>query len=186
MAQRLRLFVKKRGQRRTGSRWFGTLGVAVLDLGAGGDRRGRPLLAARARAAGRGRDARLVAWLGAGDPDRADRSTASTDWPCSSGETSLRPSGGPRSCKWPPTGTCRDQPRARPARRCRPCRRSTRSSIAPACGSAYRLPSDAASGQLSFALAVVCVVWNSLVAGFVIQVVRQHLAGPARIGCSPG
>ena len=32
MATRLRLFVKKRGQRRTGSRWYGTLGVAALDL----------------------------------------------------------------------------------------------------------------------------------------------------------
>ena len=32
MAPRLRLFVKKRGQRRTGSRWLGTLGVAAVDL----------------------------------------------------------------------------------------------------------------------------------------------------------
>jgi hypothetical protein len=42
---------------------------------------------------------------------------------------------------------------------------------------AYRLPSDAASGQMSFALAFVSVIWNTLVAGFVVQVVRQHLAG---------
>jgi len=42
---------------------------------------------------------------------------------------------------------------------------------------AYRLPIDAAPGQLSFALAVVCVIWNTLAAGFVLRVVRQHLAG---------
>jgi hypothetical protein len=42
---------------------------------------------------------------------------------------------------------------------------------------AYRLPSDAASGQMSFALAFVSVIWNTLVAGFVVQVVRQHLEG---------
>ena len=32
MPSRLRLFVKKRGRRRTGSRWFGTLGIAVLHV----------------------------------------------------------------------------------------------------------------------------------------------------------
>lgn len=42
---------------------------------------------------------------------------------------------------------------------------------------AYRLPIDAAPGQLSLALAAVCVVWNMLAAGFVIRVVRQHLDG---------
>jgi hypothetical protein len=42
---------------------------------------------------------------------------------------------------------------------------------------AYRLPSDAASGQMSLALALVSVIWNTLVAGFAFQVVRQHLAG---------
>ena len=39
------------------------------------------------------------------------------------------------------------------------------------------LPSDAVSGQMSLALALVAIVWNSLVAGFVVQVVRQHFAG---------
>jgi hypothetical protein len=43
---------------------------------------------------------------------------------------------------------------------------------------AYRLPIDGASGQLSFALAAVCLVWNALAAGFVVQVIRQHLYGP--------
>src|SRR3990172_12442303 len=32
MAPGLRLFVKKRGQRRTGSRWYGTVAVAILDV----------------------------------------------------------------------------------------------------------------------------------------------------------
>ena len=30
----------------------------------------------------------------------------------------------------------------------------------------YRLPSDAASGQMSLALAIVSVIWNTLVVGF--------------------
>jgi hypothetical protein len=41
----------------------------------------------------------------------------------------------------------------------------------------YRLPIDAAPSQLSIALAIVCVVWNTLVIGFVVQVVRQYFVG---------
>jgi hypothetical protein len=42
---------------------------------------------------------------------------------------------------------------------------------------AYRLPIDAASGWVSFTMAAVCLVWNTLVAIFVGQIIRQHLAG---------
>jgi hypothetical protein len=42
---------------------------------------------------------------------------------------------------------------------------------------AYRLPIDAASGWVSFTMAAVCLAWNTLVAMFVVQVARQHLAG---------
>ena len=42
---------------------------------------------------------------------------------------------------------------------------------------AYRLPIDAASGWVSFTMAAVCLAWNTLVAVFVVQVVRPHLAG---------
>ena len=46
---------------------------------------------------------------------------------------------------------------------------------------ACRLPIDAAPGRLSVALAVVCVVWNLLVADFLFQVIRLHVAA-SRIG----
>jgi hypothetical protein len=42
---------------------------------------------------------------------------------------------------------------------------------------AYRLPIDAASGWVSLTMAAVCLVWNSLVAIFVGQIISQHLAG---------
>jgi hypothetical protein len=42
---------------------------------------------------------------------------------------------------------------------------------------AYRLPIDAASGWVSFTMAAVCLVWNTLVAIFVYRIVQQHLAG---------
>ena len=51
---------------------------------------------------------------------------------------------------------------------------------------AYRLPIDAASGWVSFTMAAVCLVWNTLVAIFVVQVVQQHVARQSRTGCSPG
>jgi hypothetical protein len=42
---------------------------------------------------------------------------------------------------------------------------------------AYRLPIDAASGWVSLTMAAVCLAWNTLVAMFVVQVIRQHLDG---------
>jgi hypothetical protein len=46
---------------------------------------------------------------------------------------------------------------------------------------AYRLPIDAASGWVSFTMAAVCIVWNTLVALFVYQVIQQHIdARPSR------
>lgn len=46
---------------------------------------------------------------------------------------------------------------------------------------AYRLPIDAASGWISFTMAAVCIIWNTLVAMFVYQVIQQHLdARPSR------
>jgi hypothetical protein len=42
---------------------------------------------------------------------------------------------------------------------------------------AYRLPIDAASGWVSFTMAAVCIIWNSLVALFVYRVIRQHIDG---------
>jgi hypothetical protein len=42
---------------------------------------------------------------------------------------------------------------------------------------AYRLPIDAASGWVSFTMAVICVVWNTFVATFVVQVIQLHREG---------
>jgi hypothetical protein len=41
----------------------------------------------------------------------------------------------------------------------------------------FRLPIDAAPGRLSVALAIVCVVWNSLVVDFLFHVIRWHVRG---------
>jgi len=42
---------------------------------------------------------------------------------------------------------------------------------------AYRLPIDAASGWVSATMAAVCLAWNTLVTIFVIQVVDSHMIG---------
>jgi hypothetical protein len=42
---------------------------------------------------------------------------------------------------------------------------------------AYRLPLDAASGWVSFTMAAVCLGWNTLVAVFVVQVIQMHRDG---------
>jgi hypothetical protein len=42
---------------------------------------------------------------------------------------------------------------------------------------AYRLPIDAASGWVSFTMAVVCLAWNTFVVVFVIQVIQLHREG---------
>ena len=177
MAPRLRLFVKKRGQRRTGSRWYGTLGVAALDLalvaiGAAGL---YWLLAQVLLAPGEPHG--WLAWaavvipiapIGYGVTDlvvliwrnlatterRAAVVQRATDWEF--------PGLGPQASRptlptVPPIDAVVDSAGVRLT---------------------YRLPSDAASHQLSLALAVVCVVWNVLAIGFGIRVIEQHLSGP--------
>ncbi|MCI0492711.1 MAG: hypothetical protein L0Z07_07225 [Planctomycetes bacterium] len=42
---------------------------------------------------------------------------------------------------------------------------------------AFRLPIDAAPGWVSATMAAICLTWNTLVAIFVIQILRQHVAG---------
>jgi hypothetical protein len=176
MAQRLRLFVKKRGQRRTGSRWYGTLGVAALDLalvaiGAAGL---YWLLAHVLLAEGESpgwfvwsalviplapigygiTDLIVLVWRNLASTERrAAVVQMASDWELPG---MSRPPDRPVLPAVPPVDEVVNSPGVRLA---------------------FRLPSDAASGQMSFALAMVSVIWNSLVAGFAIQVVRQHLAG---------
>jgi hypothetical protein len=177
MAQRLRLFVKKRGQRRTGSRRLGTLAIAAIDLllvalGAAG----LYWLLARVLLAG-GEPPGWIAWsalvipiapIGYGLADLAvliwrnlassERRAAvvqmASDWELPG--ISPQPDR-PALPAVPPIDEVVDSPGVRLL---------------------YRLPSDAASGQMSLALAAVAVIWNSLVVGFAIEVVRQHMVGP--------
>jgi hypothetical protein len=176
MAPRLRLFVKKRGQRRTGSRWFGTLGVAALDLAlvAIGGVGLYWLLAHVLLADGEGHG--WFAWaaivipfapIGYGITDLVVlvwRNLASTE---------RRAAAVQRATDWEVPGLG-PQP-SRPALPAVP----PIDEVVDSAGVrlAYRLPSDAASGQMSVALAIVSVIWNTLVAGLVVQVVRQHHAG---------
>lgn len=176
MAQRLRLFVKKRGQRRTGSRWLGTLAIAALDislvaLGAAGLYwllarvlllEGEPqswvawsaLVIPIAPIVYGITDLAVLVWRNlASSERRAAVVQMASDWELPG--ISPQPDR-PALPAVPPIDAVVDSPGVRLS---------------------YRLPSDAVSGQLSLALAAVAVIWNSLVAGFVIQVVRQHWAG---------
>jgi hypothetical protein len=172
----MRLFVKKRGRRRTGSRWLGTLGVAALDLAlAAIGVVGLYWLLAHVLLP-EGSPHRWYAWAaivipiapivyGATDlvvliwrnlastERRAAAVQRATDWEV----TGLSPeSGRPLLPAVPPIDAVVDSPGVRLL---------------------YRLPSDAATGQMSWALAIVSVVWNTLVVGLVVQVVLQYRAG---------
>lgn len=175
MAPRVRIFVKKRGQRRTGSRWLGTLAIAALDvslvaLGAAG----LYWLLTRVLVAD-GEPHGWIAWAAVvipvapiiyGITDLAVvvwRSLASSE---------RRAAVVQMASDWELPGIS-PQP-DRPALPAVP----PIDAVVDSAGVRllYRLPSDAASGQLSLALAAVAIVWNALVAGFLIQVVRQHWA----------
>jgi hypothetical protein len=176
MPPRLQLFVKKRGRRRTGSRWLGTLGEAVLDLallviGAAGlywllD---RVLWSERATYGWWPWFAMLIpavlvvygvvgvvvlVWESLVSSERrAAVVQMATDWELPGVDERGSPATLPAV---PPIDAVVDSPGVKLA---------------------YRLPIDTAPGQLSFALAAVCVVWNTLAAGFVVRVIQQHLAG---------
>jgi hypothetical protein len=176
MAPRLRLFVKKRGTRRTGTRWFGTFSETVLDVA---------LLVIGAASlywlvAGVLLDHQHphgwwpwlvmivpVALLGYGAADliahvwqsvasterRAAAVQKATDWELLG--TAVH-EGPPLLPNVPPFAVVTDSPGVKLA---------------------YRLPIDAASGWLSFAMAAICLAWNTLVGIFVFQLIRQHAAG---------
>ena len=174
MAFRLRLFVKKRGTRRTGARWPGQLGEALLFLAlvaAGGFGLywliGGVLLAEGSRhgwwlwlavviplaLVGYGVTGLvLLLWQNAASSERRSAAVRkATDWeipdgPAKAGRLSLP--------AVPPVSVVTDSPGVRLA---------------------YRLPIDAASGWVSFTMAAVCLVWNTMVAIFAYQVVQQHI-----------
>jgi len=176
MASRLRLFVKKRGSRRTGPRWTGQLAEALLFLGllavggyglywliahtllAEGSSHGWwPWFAIIIPVALIGYGATglvMLLWQNAASSERrAAAVQKATDWELPNGKSkSLRPS--------LPTVPSIDSV-----------------TDSPGVCLAHRMPIDGASGWVSFTMAGVCLVWNTLVVIFVVQVIRQHLAG---------
>ena len=176
MAQRLRLFVKKRGTRRTGTRWLGTLGETVLDtallaIGATSlywlvagvlldDKRPHgwwpwlvmiiPVALVVYGAAG----LITLVWRNAASTERrAAAVQKATDWEMLGSASEQRPTLLPNV---PPFEVVTDSPGVKLA---------------------HRLPIDAASVWLSFAMAAICLAWNTLVGIFVFQLIRQHAAG---------
>jgi hypothetical protein len=174
MPSRLRLFVKKRGKRRTSAAWQGTLGEALLDaallvIGSYGlywlTTR---FLLAEDSASGwwpklaivvplsllvyGGAGLAMLLWQSATSAERRSAvAQRAADWEL--------PGGPPRPARpllptVPPIDAVVDSPGVQLA---------------------YRLPLDAASGWVTATMAVVCLAWNTLVAIFVIQVVRSHL-----------
>ena len=176
MSQRLRLFVKKRGTRRTGTRGWArsarsVLDVALLVIGVAGlywlfagvlfdDDRPHgwwPWLVMIIPAA-------LVIYGGAGLIALAWKNMASTE---------RRAAAVQKATDWELLGTAADQ-RPTLVPNVPPFDVVTDSAGVKL---AYRLPIDAASGWLSFAMAAICLAWNTLVGIFVFQLIRQHAAG---------
>jgi hypothetical protein len=176
MPQRFRLFVKKRGTRRTGTRWFGTLGETLLDaallaigtIGLYGlvsgvllDREHPhgwwawlvmiiPLALVIYGAAG----LLALVWRNVASTERrAAAVRKATDWELLGTVSDVRP---PLLPNVPPFEVVTD---------------SAGVTLA------YRLPIDAAGGWLSFAMAAICLAWNTLVGIFVFQLIRQHASG---------
>jgi hypothetical protein len=176
MAQRLRWFVKKRGRRRTGSRWSGVLAVAALDLalmavGVAGVYwlMTRVLLPEEVKHG-------WLAWAAIVIPI-APIVYGATDlivvvWR-NLASTERRAAVVQMATEWEVPGL--EQEAARPQLPAVPPIDAVMDSAGVRL--AYRLPTDAASGQMSFALALVAIVWNTLVAGFLFQVGREYWNG---------
>lgn len=176
MSSRLRLFVKKRGTRRTGSRWqamltSGALDAAMLAIGVYGiywltasylwvDGPGYGwwpwflLLIPLALVVYGTVGLVTTTWENfASSERRAAAVQKATDWEIPG--TDIRPAFAAIPFV-PPIDNVVESPGVRLA---------------------FRLPIDAASGWVSASMAAICVAWNALVAVFVVQVVRDHLAG---------
>jgi len=173
MASRLRLFVKKRGSRRTGVRWVGVaaeglLFAVLLALGTWGlywlinrvvhaEAGWWPWFAMVIPLAlvvyGLVGLVHLLWQSAASSERRAVVVQKATDWEL--------PGAFPKPARpdlptVPPIDTVVDSPGVRLA---------------------CRLPIDAASGWVSFTMAAVCIAWNTLVGIFVLQVIATHREG---------
>ncbi len=174
MLPRPRLFVKKRGTRRTGERWSGLVAegllcAALMVAGAYGlywlvDRVNRaegagwwpwfamviPIAVFVYGAAG----VIALIWQSAASTERrAAVVRKASDWEIPG--ANIRPSR-PVVPGVPPIDAVNDSPGIRLA---------------------YRLPIDAASGWVSFTMAAICLAWNTLVAVFVVRVIEWYREG---------
>jgi hypothetical protein len=176
MPSRLRIFVKKRGTRRTGARWPGKLAeamlfIALLAVGgfalswlvggvlmAEGEEHGWwpwiALVIPIALLIYGGTGLILLLWQSSVSTERrAAVARKASEWeipvgPGQAGRVSLP--------NVPPIDAVVDSPGVRLP---------------------YRLPIDAASGWVSITMAAVCLLWNTLVAIFVYRVIQTHQAG---------
>lgn len=176
MATRWQLFIKKRGTRQTGARWPGLLAegaafAGMLAIGVYGFYwLIAHVLAAESESSGwwpwltlviplalvgyGTASLVLLLWQTAVSTERRSAAVQkATSWELPG--ANLRPAR-PALPTVPPVDVVTDSPGVRLA---------------------YRLPADAVSGWVSFTMAVVCLIWNTLVAVFVVQVVNLHLAG---------
>jgi hypothetical protein len=174
MLPRPRLFVKKRGTRRTGARWAGELAEGLMSAGlmAAGTFGLYWLIYQVVSAKGAGRWpwfamvipvavfvygaiglVRLLWHRAASTERRAAAARNATGWELPG--IVARPNH-PALPSVPAVDVVTDSP---------------------GIGLAYRLPIDAASGWVSFTMAAVCLAWNTLVAVFVVQVIQMHRAG---------
>jgi hypothetical protein len=176
MASRLRIFVKKRGTRRTGAHWQGMLiealvSTALVLIGL----YGIYWLVDRifwSEAVGGGWWAWLVMVIPASLVAYGTTNLVQLLWQ-SSISTERRAAVVQRATDWELPGAPSDA--GRPGLPAVPPIDAVIDS--PGVQLAYRLPIDAAPGWVSFTMAAVCLAWNLLVAMFVVQVIRQHLAG---------
>ncbi len=173
MPQRLRLLLKKRGTRRTGSRRLATLGEGILGatllvIGAASLYWlvTQVLLSSESTAGWwgwllvvipialvvyGGTALGMLLWKSyASSERRAVVVQKAADWELLGAE----PAAGPPSV--PAIAAVTDSPGVRLR---------------------YRLPIDAAPGWVSFAMAAICLAWNTLVVVFVYQVIHQHATG---------
>jgi hypothetical protein len=176
MPSRWRLFIKKRGTRRTGARWPGLLAegavfAGLLVIGSYGLYWlvAKVLLAEGATSGWWGWLAIVIplALIGYGAANLVVLS-----WQTAA-SIERRTAAVQKATGWELPGT---QPNLvhPPLPTVPPIERVSDS---PGVRLAYRLPIDAASGWVSLTMAAVCLAWNTLVAVFVGQIINQHLAG---------
>jgi hypothetical protein len=178
MLPRLRLFVKKRGSRRTGAPWVGKVAEGLLSLALIGlGTVGLWWLISHVTTA---EDAGRWPWFAMLIPIAlvvyGAIALVGVLWR-SSASTERRAAAVQKATDWEMPGV--DSNFTRPTFPTVPSIDAVTDSAGVRL--AYRLPIDSAGGWVSFSMAAVCVTWNILVAFFVVQVIALHRAGSPNI-----